>query len=134
MRRIPLFLALFVLAAVLPTEAGTADAATSGYRLVTFQLHVNGPHDPRMTFWVAYGPLGGRFGLIQLHSAGTDHYIARRALPSGQTVFSYVAGTGTVQTRQGRAPGYPSVTIARVGPTTAARAAQSPMVWQAPLG
>lgn len=132
MRRIlPYVLALAALAAIQPLSSVHARQVATP---VTFQLHVTGAHDPHMTFWVAYGPLDGRFGLIRLRSAGSDHYVASRVLPPGRTVFSYIAGTGTAQTRLGPAPGAPAVTIARVGPATALRASRGIMLWRGPLG
>jgi hypothetical protein len=43
---------------------------------VHFRLHVVGRPSPGTTFWVAYGPLAGRFGIIRLHAAGSNMYEA----------------------------------------------------------
>ena len=131
----PLLLGLAVIVAAVPYRNTSARAVPVGYEAVRFQLHVGGAHDPRMTFWVAYGPLAGTFGLIRLHSSGKGTYTATRTLPStDRSVFSYVAGTGTMMTKLGPAPGPPTITIGRVGPTTAGRATRKPMDWRGPIG
>jgi len=38
--------------------------------VTTFRLHVIGRPPAHATFWVAFGPLADRWGLIQLHAAG----------------------------------------------------------------
>ena len=103
--------------------------------LVTFRLEVTGSPAARTTFWVAYGPLAGRFGLIQLHSLGGGVYGAGRRLPmGGRTTYAYLAGQGVAHTRIGRAPGDPVIIIESFGPATALEAGRSVARWQAPVG
>jgi hypothetical protein len=118
----------------LPLGAAGASATSVPTNTLTFRLRVTGAHDPAMTFWVAYGPLGGTFGLIRLQPSGHEYYTATRSLPAGRTVFSYIAGTGTVQTRLGPAPGYPTITIARMGPGAPVRSRTIALTWHAPVG
>ena len=102
---------------------------------VTFRLHVSGEPDLRTTYWVAYGPLAGQWGVIQLHPWGAGTYGALRALPSsGHTIFRYLAAQGTVKTRFGPAPGGRVVTIQAVGPVSAAQLSRYRVEWQAPVG
>lgn len=125
-------LALLVAVAVVPV--GAAQAASAPARTVTFRLHVAAPADPHTTFWVSYGPLAGKFGLIRLHPTGNGYFAGSRALPAGRTLFCYIAGTGTVKTPQGPAPGSPMVTIGHVGPGTAIQASARVMIWTPPAG
>lgn len=100
----------------------------------TFRVHVSGTPDPRMTFWAAYGPLHGRFGVLRLHSAGAGTYAAQQTLPDGTTAVTFLAGVGTVHTREGAAPGNPVVTI-RSLPSVSISSCSLPTVeWQAPVG
>jgi hypothetical protein len=92
------------------TQAGSRTAS------VTFRLNVTG-QDPSLTYWVAYGPLSDHFGLVRLHSMGSNRYGASDRLPTqGRTIFAYLAGHGVMHTRFGPAPGNPVVTIKRIGP------------------
>jgi hypothetical protein len=103
--------------------------------LKTFRLQVSGDPAAGTTFWVAYGPLAGRFGIFQLHAAGHLLYTATRRLSTtGHTTFAYVAGQGTVKARFGLAPGNPVVTI-HVFNQVPVTEVQLPLVrWQAPIG
>ncbi len=102
--------------------------------LIAFRLQVAGTPDAGATFWVAYGPLAGKFGIIRLHRNRSGMYVARARLPlHARTVFSYLEGQGTIQARFGLAPGNPVVTIRQVGPMPAGRPIP-PIRWQAPLG
>jgi hypothetical protein len=134
------------MALALALAFGTAGATscTAGYgnanarmatETATFRLHVAGPVGSSLTFWVAYGPLDDRFGLIQLHSVGRGLYQAQSLLPAqGRTVFAYLVGRGTIHARFGPAPGNPVVTIRRIGPVSMADL-HLPMVrWSAPVG
>lgn len=102
---------------------------------VTFRLRVSGTPDAEVTFWVAYGPLAGRFGLVQLHAACRGLYAAVDHLPAhSRTTFAYLEAQSTVQTRFGTAPGSPTVTIRRIGPV-AVTGTHLPVVhWQMPVG
>jgi len=101
---------------------------------VIFRLQVFGAPAAGTTFWVAYGPLGGRFGLFQLRGAA-GVYEAQHRLPAhGRTVFTYLAGQEVTHTRIGAVPSNPVITIASIGPTTALKASQRVVYWQAPAG
>jgi hypothetical protein len=102
---------------------------------VTFRLHVSGKPASDTTFWVAYGPLAGRFGLVQLHPSGAGVYSATQTLPTqGRTTFAYLAGRGAIQSRFGPAPGDPVTIIQRIGPVSARELDTSPITWTGPVG
>lgn len=85
----------------------------------SFHLRVAVKAAPGTTFWVAYGPLDGKWGLIRLHRSGKSVYSGSRVLPtSGRTVFSFIAGRGTMRSRMGVVPGNPVTTIRSIGPIT----------------
>jgi hypothetical protein len=102
---------------------------------VTFRLQVGGHPASGATFWVAYGPLAGRFGLVRLHRSDGGVYTATRRLPAtGRAVFAYLAGNGVVRTRVGLAPGNPVVTIERFGPALPTQLRPQLVHWRAPVG
>jgi hypothetical protein len=110
-------------------------AAHPGSVVTTFRLRVAGRPAPNTTFWVAYGPLQGRWGVIRLAAHRAGVYSAWALLPAnGRTTFAYLAGQGTIQTKMGPAPGGVPTTIAVVGPTTAANAALVAVHWRPPAG
>jgi hypothetical protein len=116
-------------------EARTKTRAGPDTALVTFRLQVSGQPASGTTFWVAYGPLDGHFGLIQLHASQSGLYTAQRRLPlHGRTIYSYLAGQGTAQTRIGRVPGDPVITIRTFGPLSLADQTLPLVRWQAPVG
>ncbi|HEX6507689.1 MAG TPA: hypothetical protein VF221_08675 [Chloroflexota bacterium] len=132
MRRIaaPLLAIVVALASLSPASAG---AAGHGSARTTFTLEVRGSISADATFWVAFGPLDDRWGLIQLHPAGHDLYQARVALPAGRTAFAYLEGNGVAHSRLGSVPGDPTITIARRGPAPVS--GTLPVVrWHAPIG
>lgn len=101
----------------------------------TFRLEVTGRTGPDATFWVAYGPLAGHFGMVQLHRAGSNTYAATAQLPGpGRTTFVYVSGHGAVHTRMGWVPGDPVMTIRTIGPVTVTQPHLPTVRWQAPIG
>lgn len=100
-----------------------------------FRLHVAGHVAPGTTFWVAYGPLDGKFAILRLHSAGRGAYLRRSTLPLGaRATYSYLMGHGSIHTRLGREPGNPVVTIRTIGPLTVRQAPLPTVQWQAPIG
>ncbi len=99
-----------------------------------FRLSVEGPVSPDDTFWVAYGPLAGTWGIIRLHARGPKLFESRVTLPRGRTVFSFIEGRGVMHTRLGAVPGNPVTTIRQVGPATTARPAFPLVVWHVPIG
>jgi hypothetical protein len=114
-----------------PTQAWSPGHLTAQ----TFRLQVQGTPAAGSTFWVAFGPLDGRFGLIRLKSAGTGWYTARARLPrQGRTVFAFLAGQGVLHATFGLAPGNPVVTIRRVGPVEVGLHDPITAHWDAPVG
>lgn len=119
-------LAVLVLGAMTPLLPWTASAAgqPAGSPLVKTSFHLQAAADlPRATtFWVAYGPLGGKFGLIRLRSAGNGRFVGAGRFPSGaRAYFSYIEGHGTMRTREGIVPGNPVHTIGHAGPLIVGR-------------
>lgn len=99
----------------------------------TFRLSVDGPVSPDDTFWVAYGPLAGTWGIVRLHAAGTNLFEVQVALPRGRTVFSFIEGRGVLHTRLGAVPGNPVTTIRQVGPMSPGSTFPL-VVWHEPIG
>ena len=99
-----------------------------------FQLRVDGPVGRGATFWVAYGPLAGTWGIKQLQAAGPGYYAGRLRLPRGRTMFSFIQGKGVVYTRLGAVPGNPVTTIRHVGPVLVGAGAVPTVVWHVPIG
>jgi hypothetical protein len=99
-----------------------------------FRLIVHGTIARTDTFWVAYGPLQDKWGIIQLHAAGPNLYVARAKLPRGRTVFSFIQGRGVLHTRLGAAAGNPVTTIRQIGPTSALGGDFPLVVWREPIG
>lgn len=116
------------------SAAPRAGAPTSSF-ITIFRLHVIGQADPRTTYWVSYGPLAGKWGIVRLHTARHGLQIGSRALPAkGTTTFAYIAGQGVVHTKLGPAPGNPVVTIKLIGPTSPMAVTRQTVQWQAPVG
>lgn len=142
MKRCNSLIAMICAVAVLFPLAGRVQARTqpgmgTATVLETFRLQISGSPETGTTFWVAYGPLAGHFGVIQLHRSAAGKYVAQQRLPArGRTVFAYLGGQGVMQTRLGVAPGNPVITIRRIGPVTLSSAQRSlPVVqWYAPVG
>ena len=101
---------------------------------VTFRLEVAGHPAVHATFWVAYGPLAGRFGLIQLRDRGGGLYTASATLSSGRTIFAFLEGFGVEHTRLGDVPGAPTYTIREVGPMSVPGKPLPTIRWHVPLG
>ena len=124
------------------TSSALAGRANSGRANVhpntiamTFRLQVRGNMDRSATYWVAWGPLNGEFGLTQLRSAGSELYRAVENISIGaRSVFAFLEGQGTIRTKFGPAPGNPVVTIRRVGPITVGTAGVPEIRWLAPAG
>lgn len=100
-----------------------------------FRLHVAGQVASGTTFWVAYGPLDGKFAILRLHSTGNGTFVRRSSLPAGaRATYSYVMGHGALHTRLGQEPGNPVVTIRTIGPVTVRQAPLPTVQWHAPVG
>jgi hypothetical protein len=120
---------------VSPPLAAGAITTNRDHVTVTFQLHVTGHMPPGMTFWVAYGPLAGRFGIVELHRTPVGDYRAMRRLPAqGRTTFTYLASFGMITTPAGPAPGGPTIIIRSIRPVTALEVARIRVYWRAPQG
>jgi hypothetical protein len=121
-----------------PVAAGGRPAVTKTHArtvLASFRIHVLGHGDPLASYWVAWGPLGDKFGLVQLHRRSGNTFAAEQQLPaSGQTIFAYLVGRGVVHTAHGPVPGDPVVTIKRVGPVSMAHLHLSTVDWSGPAG
>lgn len=102
---------------------------------VTFTLIVTGEPAPNLSYWVAHGPIDGRFGVIQLHPVGTNSFSASVTLPAlAKTVFTYLASTGRQVLHGQKQPAGTIVTIKSMEHVTAETAAFKIMHWSAPLG
>jgi hypothetical protein len=137
-RRASSILLMLVVAALsCGTSNATAHAVTKSHEtksLVAFRLHVSGDIPQAMTFWLAYGPLGGRFGIVRLHRSRVGLYAASVRLPVGRSSFAFVAGYGVIHVRFGPAPGNPVITIRRIDRCTALQAARIGVYWHVPEG
>ena len=119
-----------------PADVSATGIARFPFQMLqTFRLRVLGQVSQRMTFWVAYGPLAGRFSVVRLHRVQSGVYEAHRRLPDqGRTIFAYLAGTGVMSTQAGPAPGNPVVTIRRIGPIGMRHLRLPTVYWQTPAG
>jgi hypothetical protein len=121
-----------------PVAASGSPAVTKTYaRMVvaSFRIHVLGHGDSLASYWVAWGPLGDKFGLVQLQRRSGSTFAADQLLPaSGQTIFAYLVGRGVVHTAHGPVPGDLVVTIKRVGPVSMAHLHLSTVEWSGTSG
>lgn len=119
-------LAALMLGAVAPVIPWQAYAAgqPAGSQLIRTSFHLQAaPNLPKTTtFWVAYGPLAGKFGLVRLHSVGPGRFVGSRRFPAGARAdFAYIEGQGTMRTKEGIVPGNPVHTVGHVGPLVVGR-------------
>ena len=125
---------------LIATPAMASPAQSTGHNRaqivsMSFRLHVVGNTDPGATFWVAYGPVDGRFGLVQLRRLEPGVFQAMDRIRIGtRSVFAYLEGHGVVKTRFGNAPGDPVFTIRRVGPVTVTAAGVQSVRWRSVQG
>ena len=130
-----LALTLGVHSAPVSASAPNSVHALAGTAMTTFRLRTLDRPSADTTFWVAYGPLNGRFGLVQLRPVGPHVYEARKQLPAtGRTTFAYLSGHGAVRTRFGLAPGDPVETIRRIGPVALSNRRLPTVSWHTPIG
>jgi hypothetical protein len=102
---------------------------------VAFRIHVSGKFPGDATFWVAYGPLAGRFWLVRLHKTFRGTFGTQRSLPSaGTSSFTYLVGRGSVSTPAGPAPGNPVTVIRTLGPVSVEQLARARIAWHLPAG
>jgi hypothetical protein len=134
-----LVLSLFLSIVPAVSAQAAATGASSNNRpqtvLTNFTLRVTGHVERGTTFWVAYGPVAGRFGIIQLRETSVGVYAASRSLPTaGRAVFTYLAGQGAVKSRMGLVPGNPVTTVKTVGPLSVWPHGVPAVRWQPPVG
>ena len=121
--------------ALAAAHTGSHSKAVSHSVVRTFRLQVSGPVNAGATFWVAYGPLAGKWGLVHLRPIGNGVYQSTAHLPGqGRTTFSYIQGQGTVDTRLGLAPGDPTITIRRFDRVLPTAPQLALVRWNAPIG
>jgi hypothetical protein len=103
--------------------------------MASVRIHVSGRADPLASYWVAWGPLDDKFGLVQLHRRSGNTFAGDQLLPAGgQTIFAYLVGRGVILTAHGPVPGDPVVTIKRVGPVSMAHLHLSTVEWSGTSG
>lgn len=136
MRRLSsLVLASSLLFATAPTILAQPLGGHARFVATDFRLHVAGHLAPGTTFWVAYGPLNGKFAILRLQSVGNGTFVRRSSLPAGaRATYTYVMGHGALHTRLGQEPGNPVVTIRTLGPFTVRQAPLPTVEWHAPIG
>jgi hypothetical protein len=118
----------------LGVSASTRAASRPRIGSVAFRLDVPGTVARNATFWVAYGPIAGRFGIVQLRPEGDGEYVGHASLPANSRgIFTYMTGTGRMHTRMGWVPRQTGIVIKTVGPTTPLRAAAMTVRF-APMG
>jgi hypothetical protein len=101
----------------------------------TFRLAVAGSPAKGATFWVSYGPLAGKFGVIELRSTGSHLYSARTVLPVNEAgTFTYLKAQGVQKVHGSAQPGGIPVVIRSVAAVTAVEAASHIVHWSVPLG
>ena len=114
---------------------GHAQSTTPRMTPVSFSLSVDGQPDPGTTFWVSYGPLAGKFGVLQLHPQGPHSYGLTVQLPAqARGTFYYLSAHGKMKTCSGMVPGDPVATIKHVGPMVVSRGVAVTAVWHPPIG
>lgn len=88
----------------------------------SFRLQPDSLASQHATYWLAYGPVAGKFGLVQMHPNSAGIFVASTRLPLGaRGTFYYIQGQGAIHTRAGLAPGNPVHTIGHVGPLRVSR-------------
>lgn len=136
MQRLP---ALVLASSLLLASGVPVFAHSYGHRPGTvseaFRLQVAGHVSAGETFWVAYGPLNGRFAILRLHQVGAGRFVRNSTLPVGsRATYSYIMGHGVLHTRLGAVPGNPVVTIRAIGPVTVGQTPLPTIEWYAPIG
>jgi len=103
---------------------------------VTFRLNLETRPASGTTFWVSYGPVDGRFGILRLTKLSDTRLSGALSVPTGERAnFFYIAGHGTMRVPHlGVAPGNPVYTIREIGPVTVERRASFSADWRAPVG
>jgi hypothetical protein len=129
-----LLLGILLTGGVWYSDASSTARAAATDSTVTFRLRVYGAIDPTMTFWIAYGPLGGHFAVVRLRRSGAGLFAVTLRLPPARSSFAYIAGRGVVRDRSGPAPDAPIITIRRFDRSTARQAGLRAVCWHVPVG
>ena len=129
-------LALASLSPALAASNETSRGAAPNHTVIrTFRLEVSNQVSPRATFWVAYGPLKGQWGLVRLRATRSGVYQGSARLPiPGKTTFAFIEGQGVVHTAHGPVPGDLVVTIKRFDHVSTTAPQLGLVQWQAPVG
>jgi hypothetical protein len=135
MKRFFAALTLAGLCLAAPTQSFAAPQQGHGRQAVAmFRLRIAGKPDRQATYWVAYGPLNGTFGIIRLHASGNGLYSATNLLPRGHTSLAYIEGHGVIHTPFGPAPGNPVTTIRTINAVALDGTPLPAVQWREPVG
>lgn len=127
--------ALFSITGASAATSSLSPGGSARFSTTTFSLTVAGTPSKGTTFWVAHGPLGGRFGVIRLRAHGNHTYSAKVTLPAGGvTSFTYLAAEGTQIVHGTPQPGGAVMVIRSINSVTAKVAAARVVRWSVPLG
>ena len=114
---------------------GLTRSQTAHSSSTTFRVSVTGTAAKGTTFWVAHGPLNGRFGVIRLQHESGKTYTARVTLPNNETTsFTYLAAQGVQWVHGLPEPGGAVTVIRTLDSVTASAAAAQAVHWSVPLG
>lgn len=115
--------------------AARAERVGSQTTPVSFSVTVQARPVSGTTFWVSYGPLAGKFGIVQMHAEGAHTYGVTLNLPAqARGTFYYLTGHGRMKTRIGLVPGNPVQTFKHVGPMLISRGEVVTASWHPPIG
>jgi hypothetical protein len=140
MKRLASAIIATVSALVLTTGAHAAGVRQQPLHTVrmgttTFHLAVAGNPAKGSTFWLSYGPLAGRFGVIKLHPDGNHQYSARATLPlDAAGTFTYLQAQGTQMVHGLPQPGGIPTVIRSMEAVTAVAVSHHVVRWSVPLG
>lgn len=106
-----------------------------GTTVCRFALRIPTKPAAHATYWVAYGPVAGRFSVKRMTAAGTRSFALNLRLPIGaRSTFVYLKGNGVIHTRFGPAPGNPVRTLGQQGPTRVHGGMRASFRYHAPQG
>ncbi len=130
-----IFALVFIVMGTTPVRAQRHTVTRAREGTVIFRLRVAGQPSPGTQFWVAYGPVAGRFGILRLRATSAGTYSAARTLPILEpTSVAYLAARGQVRTRAGLEPAHVLAIIFNSGPISLLEAQRHVPRWQAPVG
>lgn len=129
--------ALMLLSASGSQAASLQRQPTHAVRVGTIALHLVVAGNPAKgtTYWVSYGPLGGRFGVVRLSSSANHLYSAQVKLPLDEPgTFTFLQAQGTEMVHGIPQPGGIPIVIRRMQAVTAVMVSQRVVHWSVPLG